>query len=121
MAEHNIIGQKGEQIAQQFLSKSGYKIIETNWRIHKCEIDVIAHHEKFLCIVEVKTRTSNNSGDPRDAINKKKKQELIKAANFYLETIQGNPEIRFDVVEVILQDQNYPKINLIKDAFNAVG
>jgi putative endonuclease len=121
LAEHNEIGKQGELLAQKHLVELGYAIIKTNWRKHRCEVDIIAYHNSFLCFIEVKSRTSLTSGDPRDAVNKKKQQELIKAANYYLEDIDTDPEVRFDIVEVILKAGEKPKFNLIEDAFNAVG
>ena len=42
MAEHNEKGKQGEEIAVKFLKNKGYKILETNWRLGKNEIDIIA-------------------------------------------------------------------------------
>ena len=74
MAEHNEIGKQGELLAQQHLRTSGYQIIKTNWRKHRCEVDIIANHANFLCFIEVKTRSNTNSGNQRDSVNKKKQQ-----------------------------------------------
>lgn len=121
MAEHNEIGKQGEILAQQYITTAGYKIIATNWRKHRCEVDIIALHHHFLCFVEVKTRTHSMAGNPRDAVNRNKQQELIKAANLFLEEFPEDYEVRFDVVEIILNLGNQPKINIIQDAFNAVS
>ena len=32
MAEHNIIGQKGEQIAVETMRKKGFRVVDTNWK-----------------------------------------------------------------------------------------
>ena len=42
MAEHNIIGQKGEEIAAKIMRKKGFRVVDTNWKCGHLEIDVIA-------------------------------------------------------------------------------
>ena len=41
MADHNLLGEKGEVVAREFLENLGYKIIAENWRERKFEIDLI--------------------------------------------------------------------------------
>ena len=57
MNTNNIItGKKGEDIAADFLIKSGYEIIERNWHYSKnAEIDIIAKDNNTLVFVEVRT------------------------------------------------------------------
>ncbi|MBK7710580.1 MAG: YraN family protein [Bacteroidales bacterium] len=38
MAEANILGNKGEDLAAGFLKKSGYKILERNWKWGKMRL-----------------------------------------------------------------------------------
>ena len=116
MAEHNIKGQKGENLAADFLKSKGYSILETNWRSSNLEVDIIATNEKILVIAEVKTRKSNFFGEPEEFVNKQKQKNLIKAANHYVHKYQLDMEVRFDIVSVILND-NMSKINHIEAAF----
>lgn len=58
MAEHNETGNKGEELAEKYLRKLGYEILERNWHFGKNEIDIIAKDGNFLVIAEVKTRSS---------------------------------------------------------------
>ena len=68
MADHNDLGKLGEELAVNYLTGKGYEILERNWRnIHK-EIDIIAKDGKFLVIVEVKTRKSDEYGAPDLAV-----------------------------------------------------
>ena len=46
MAEHYELGNKGEQLAVNYLINKGYKIVERNWRFQKAEIDIIATKDK---------------------------------------------------------------------------
>ena len=58
MADHNDFGKKGEQIAVDYLRGKGFRILETNWRRGRNEIDIIARDGKVLVVVEVKSRHS---------------------------------------------------------------
>lgn len=115
MAEHNIIGQKGEEMAAKFLEEKGYTILETNWRFMNLEADIIAEISKTLVIAEVKTRKSNYFGEPESFVTKQKQKNLIKAANAYVERKQLDLEVRFDIVSVVLNDNT--SIKHIEDAF----
>ena len=41
MAEHNILGKKGEELAAKFLENLGYQIIAVNWHEKKFEIGTL--------------------------------------------------------------------------------
>jgi len=116
MAEHNDTGTKGEDIAAGFLQNKGYSILEKNWRFKNLEADIIAITAKTLVIAEVKTRKSNYFGEPETFVNKQKQKNLIKAAQEYIQRNQLDLEVRFDIIAIILGD-NQTKINHIEDAF----
>ena len=97
MAEHNKKGVEGEQILQKYLSNLGYKILETNWRFQKAEVDIIAKNNDFLVFVEVKTRVNNLFGEPQTFVSEKKQALFKTAAEAYLEEKDFDNEIRFDV------------------------
>lgn len=116
MAEHNDFGKLGEELAVNFLIGKGYEILERNWRnIHK-EIDIIAKDGKDLVIVEVKTRQSDEYGDPDVAVTKKKQRMLIVAANAYITQNNLDKEIRFDIISIVFKGDE-PVIEHIEDAF----
>ena len=102
MAEHNELGKMGEEMAQEFLLRKKYKILATNWRYLKDEIDIIAMHNSQLVIVEVKTRRTNAFGEPEEAVTKKKQKFLVRAANAFVEQKAIENEVRFDIVSVIV-------------------
>ena len=67
------LGKNGEEIAQQYLIKQGYKILEKNKRFSNfCEIDIIAQDKQTVVFVEVKTRKTTFCGHPLEAITKSK-------------------------------------------------
>ena len=84
MAQHNQLGKKGEQMAVDFLTKRGYDIVERNYRFDKAEVDIIAKKESTLAIIEVKTRSTSDFGDPQDFVKPKQIQRLVKAVDEYV-------------------------------------
>ena len=116
MAEHNLIGKKGEEEAVKYLMSCGYEIIATNWQEKKYEIDIIAKHDAQLVFIEVKTRSTSFFGNPEEAVDYKKQQHLIDGADYYIQQNEIDLECRFDVISVIISN-NKVEINHIKDAF----
>ena len=116
MAEHNELGMSGEDHAYDYLEKKGFNILEKNWFHNKDEIDIIAIHNNFLVIVEVKTRSTLYFGEPQIFVNKKKQAFLIRAANAYILQKDIHLETRFDIVSVVLSNDRI-SIKHIEDAF----
>ena len=107
------LGRVGEKKAVDFLKKKGYKILETNYKTHIGEIDVIAEDKGTTVFIEVKTRSSDDFGIPSEAVTTKKQEKYFKVATEYLlRKDKIDTPCRFDVVEI----QN-GEINLIFDAF----
>lgn len=111
-------GLMGENIAQSYLKKQGYKIIETNYRASKlAEIDIIAKHKGILVFVEVKMRLSTTNGFGREAVTKEKQRHIRFAATHYLTyKIKKEVSVRFDVLEITFLNE-LPEIELIQNAF----
>lgn len=116
MAEHNEFGKKGEEMAQKHLRAKGYKIIATNWRFGKDEIDIVARFDSFIVIIEVKTRSTNVFGEPEEAVSKKKQKFLIRAADAYIAQNNVDVEVRFDIISIVVTGSRW-EINHIEDAF----
>jgi putative endonuclease len=116
MSENIQLGRKGEEIASDFLRKKGYKIRDTNWRVGKNELDLIAEDKWTIVVVEVKTRRSNAVAEPETAVTRDKQRAIIRAANAYVKMKQLNMEVRFDIISIVVTgDQE--QINHIPDAF----
>jgi putative endonuclease len=116
MAKHNILGQKGEDLAANFLLKNGYNILERNWKSGRKEIDIIALRNNKIAFIEVKTRTGFDLETSIEAVDLAKQQLLIDAANEYIEIKEVENDISFDII-VILQNKTSFKIYHYKDAF----
>jgi putative endonuclease len=110
-------GNKGEQIAMQYLKRLGFEIVEMNYRFGHGEIDIVAREGETLVFCEVKMRKNEMYGDPEFAITPKKQQQIRKVALGYLyEHEIKEQECRFDVVAIRLY-RSTPEINYIRNAF----
>lgn len=118
MAFHNEIGRWGEKIARDYLVTKGYAIMETNARIGKKELDIVAMHGSRIVFVEVKTRT-NNDDNPLDSIDRKKMSLLTRAGETYVRTHNIPHEVQFDVIVVKGSLDGDYKLTHYPDAFNA--
>ena len=77
-------GRAGEAAAAALLRRSGYKIIERNFRVREGEIDIVAEHSGDLVFVEVKARRSGAFGKPEESVTEAKKARLVAAAQAYM-------------------------------------
>jgi len=116
MAESHDLGQKGEDLAAEYLTKAGYKILFRNWKWGKYEIDIIAENKDFIIYIEVKTRTDDYQMHPVTAITKEKQKSIIWAAEGYIRRYKIDKESRFDVVTIIRRNEDFV-IEHIEDAF----
>ncbi|MDD7915195.1 YraN family protein [Polaribacter ponticola] len=116
MAHHNELGKKGEKLAIDYLLKNDFKILETNYRYLKAEVDIIAQKKDILAVVEVKTRSTDYFGNPQDFVNPKKIKLLLSAIDYYVVEKDLDVEVRFDIIAIIHQ-QNNTKIEHLEDAF----
>ncbi|MBI3813365.1 MAG: YraN family protein [Nitrospinae bacterium] len=110
-------GKIGEDMATDFLKKSGYRIIERNYRCNMGEIDIIAVDKDVLTFVEVRTKNSSSFCQPQQTVTSPKQKKLQKLALYFLAHKKvKNMDCRFDVVAIDLsKDRN--GIELIKNAF----
>lgn len=114
-SNNKVTGEIGEQLACDFLLNKGYQILERNYQQQKTEVDIIAKHQNFLVIVEVKTRSSNFV-NPESAVSKTKQKTLVEAAVLYQEKHAIKSEIRFDIIAIIKTKQE-TEILHFEDAF----
>lgn|SRR5690606_29645832 len=116
MAQHNELGNTGEQLAVDFLIKHGYEILERNFRFDKAEVDIIAKLNNTLAIIEVKTRSSIDFGNPQDFVKPKQIQRLVKAVDEYVISNDLDVEVRFDIIAIIRENKEF-KIEHLENAF----
>lgn len=110
-------GTKSEQIAEELLKEKGFKLICRNYRFGRGEIDLIFNDSDILVFVEVKSRRTDQYGEPEDAITISKRRQIRKVAEGYLwENNIENVECRFDVVTIKWENQK-PIVKYIPNAF----
>jgi putative endonuclease len=112
-----MLGRRGERIAERYLRRRGYVILERNFRGAGAEIDLVAMDSGTLAFVEVKTRRTTLYGEPYEAVSANKQRHLRRAAEVFaaFRRMQEYP-MRFDVV-AITEDKQGRRLELLKDAF----
>lgn len=103
-------GTAGEESAAQYLSTHGFTVLGRNVYVGHLEIDILAKDDTHLIFAEVKTRRQypgigTRFGRPADAVNARKRQNLITAVQAFLRAHPGEydgliPNI--DIIEVYL-------------------
>ncbi len=116
MANHNELGELGEERARNFLLENGYKIRETKWRTGSLELDIVAEKDETLVIVEVKTRSGAFADNPEQYIDNRKIKNIVNATDRYIMKYDWNGDTRFDVIAVVVNGVQF-EIDHIEDAF----
>ena len=131
------LGEIGEKIAEDFLKRKGYKILDKNYFTKSVfgpktgEIDIVAKKDDTISFVEVKslvvTPTAfggrGDAGDvsPEDKVNFQKQRKLIKTAQSWLmkNKMPSNIKWQIDVIAIKIDlDSKKAKIRHFK---NAIG
>jgi len=112
-----LLGKEGERLAERYLQKKGYKLVERNYRCTAGELDLIVLDQRVVVFVEVKTRTGHGFGTPLEAVEIRKQRKMIRAAQFFL-AARGlqQRDARFDVVGVSWAGRE-PVLEHIENAF----
>lgn len=113
-------GSFGEYTAARYLREHGCRITGANYRTRFGEIDIIAEKGRFLLFIEVKTRGPSAIGTPGEAVDHRKQQKLLRAAQLYLAAHPTTLQPRFDVIEIVLDAAGaVRRIRQIENAFEA--
>jgi putative endonuclease len=113
------LGSDGERIAEKFLRRQRYTILQRNYRCRLGEVDLIALDRGTVVFVEVKTRRQAEYGNPLEAVDRRKQQQIQRAAQYYVSANRlHDRDLRFDVVGVWWQD-GAAKCELVRNAFEA--
>ena len=107
--ENKKIGLLGEKIAQNYLKKKGYQVLDKNYIFQipgspqEGEIDIITKKGDTFYFVEVKTsKTSKNIIEPEERVNFQKKKRLEKTAESWLikNKISLDSKWQIDIVSI---------------------
>lgn len=113
-------GAAAEAGAVHYLTTSGYRILERNWRCRTGEIDIIAENNACIVFVEVRSRSGELvQGTPEESVNARKIHQVRSTAQVYLH-MKGYNERRvsFDVISILLnEDLSISSMSHIREAF----
>src|SRR5436190_24139577 len=116
--EHLVRGEAGESAARKHLKRSGLKFLTANFRSTRGEIDLVFRDQDCLVFVEVKTRSSEDWTRPAAAVTAHKRRLLSRTALDYLRLLkQPAVKIRFDIVEVLLDDGAVREVRHLPNTF----
>lgn len=111
MHSKDALGRFGEDLAAARLAESGLRVLARNWRCRTGEIDIVARDGDCLVICEVKTRRSKRYGTPAEAVGSRKLRRMRELALHWLDEQEIYvPQIRFDVVSVIVPPAGRPVV-----------
>ena len=117
MIPKNSLGVKGELEARKYLKKRGYRIVENNCRIGGSEIDIIVTKGDFLIFVEVKSRSSTETGLPEEFVDERKILKIISGAKLYSARKKYREMfIRFDIISIVFSEKKFV-VDHIENAF----
>ncbi|HYE95480.1 MAG TPA: YraN family protein [Rubricoccaceae bacterium] len=114
-------GEEGEALAAAYLEAKGFRVLETNYRFSREEIDLVCFRPEGqggeLVFVEVKTRRGHGFGRPEEAVGPAKRKAILRTAEAYLHEhrLEG-ASCRFDVVAITL-GRGEPQIEHFEHAF----
>src|SRR5438046_6279055 len=111
-------GRLGEEAAKKHLRRLGLKFLIANYRSSRGEVDLVFRDQDCLVFIEVKTRSSEDWVRPAAAVNAERRRRLSRAALDYLRLLKNPPiKIRFDIVEVLLQDGAVREVRHLPNTF----
>jgi len=115
---HLRYGQLGERAAKRHLKRQGLKFLTANFRSKRGEVDLIFRDQDCLVFVEVKTRSSEDWARPASAVDAERRRRLTRTALDYLRLLRNPPiKIRFDIVEVLLEDDLVHELRHLPNTF----
>lgn len=114
-------GLLGERVAERWLEARGWRVLQRRYRSGHRDIDLIAQRDSLVAFVEVKARTGSEFGDPVEAVNWKKRNDLVRSASTWIDR-HGRPgEVyRFDVIGVLVTGPRI-RVRHVENAFLVQG
>jgi len=112
------LGLQGELIAERWLVRRGWRVIQRRYRSGHRDIDLVAESGHTIAFVEVKTRRGEAFGGPVEAVNWKKRRELSRSAFTWIDR-HGRPgeSYRFDVVGILVTGGRV-RVRHVENAFS---
>ena len=121
MPDHRrTLGAQGEALAAAHLAREGYRIVGRNVRAEGVELDLIAARGSLRVFVEVKTRHSRRHGLPEEAVDRRKRERLVRGAAAWMREHRVRAgSVRFDVIAVERSANGDWELRHLRGAFDA--
>ena len=122
LATRQLLGERGERVAEGWLTSRGWRIVDRRFRSGHRDIDLVVElagngQGRVVAFVEVKTRVSTAYGGPLGAVHWRKQREMAKAARDWMSRFHRPGTVyRFDVVGVVFGGTQ-PEVVHIENAF----
>lgn len=116
MSKNKEIGVLGEKIAANYLAAKNHRLLCSNYRSGRNEIDIISEYNNTLVFVEVKTRKGSSFGHPELAVDEAKIARIQACAEDYIFEKNWEGKIRFDIISIKLDGDEH-EIFHVEDAF----
>ena len=111
-------GLTGERVAERWLRRHGWRVLERRYRSGRRDIDLIAERDGLVAFVEVKARAGTLFGDPVEAVNWKKQNDLVRSASTWIDRHgRAGEHYRFDVIGVLVSGDRV-RIRHVENAFS---
>ena len=117
MYRQHRVGKEGDELARTFLERKGFEILVNNWHYGALELDIVAHKDNVLHVVEVKTLRRQSAGHPEESVNRAKFQHLQRAAEAFMQLYPRWTLLQFDIVAVRFEPHGRHEILLIVDVY----
>ena len=93
-------GQKGEEIAANYLKDRGHYIVTRNYYCYRGEVDIISLDSNYVVFTEVKKRGPGSYFRPEESITRRKKLLIINCSKRWIFQNNYRGNVRFDVIAI---------------------
>ena len=121
-SEKRKFGNRGEELAENYLKSKGYEILGHNYQKPWGEIDLISKKDDMLVFIEVKTRDAKNIENylAEYSINREKIKKLQKICETYLTENKYSPNQKWQIDVLAISIDKFMNQSEIKHFENAV-
>jgi putative endonuclease len=111
------LGELGERIAERWLRRRGWRVMQRRFRSGHRDIDLVVERDGLVAFVEVKARRGDRFWGPVEAVNWRKQKELGRSARVWIDRHGRSLEAyRFDVIGVLVAGTRV-RIRHVENAF----
>lgn len=113
------LGARGESRAAWFYRLRGYTIVDRNVCLPAGEIDLVVKRGAMVVIAEVKTRQSLLAGEGHEAVNRRKREKLIRLGDQYA-ALHPDAQLRYDILSLFWTGRRFI-VTHYEDAFRPIA